>query len=228
VVGANVWLQDARTGEVAVSGFSGTARILVVPGPTGSTDFDAAVAIGPRDFSIVDGKYVIPAPKGLYRVGLQSLDRLPAAPGNISFTAIVGAVFTDLDFPEEFWNAPFENAREVRPGDARPLHVAGGHTRHVDFETNIIDKLTVGTFQPDIFDGFCCVGEPPGTFLAVRYSNANARAFLAGSVLHSAEFLTDVVDASVPVLFKSAILTTGRVTGERTASIDLKTHRCRR
>jgi matrixin len=219
VVGANVWLEDLDTGAVVVCGFSGKARVLVVPGASG-TDFDATVQIGPsRDFTLVDGNYVIPAPPGRYKVGLQALDGLPVAPGSISTTAMVGAPMTDPTFPEEFWNGSSEFVREIRPGDATPVLVAPGQTRHVDFKTNAIKKLTVGRFTPDIFDGF--LTDAPGTFLAVRYGNAEVRAFLAGSVLHSAAFLTTNVDDSIPVRFKSVMLATGRVTGERTVSIDL-------
>ena len=224
VAGANVWVQDAHTGEVLVSGYSGTAQVLIVPGPTGITDFDAGFFFGPTaEFSILNGDYVIPVPAGRYTVGLQSLDGVPASPGNISNTAIVGGAFTDLAFQEEFWNGPFEGATEVRPGDALPVQVRNGReTRHIDFETNVTNELrnTDGVF--DANDPFGFTAAPAGRMYAVRFANADVQAFIAaGSVLHTGLFLTDVADASAPVSFRSATLTTGRLNADGTAAIDM-------
>jgi hypothetical protein len=224
VAGANIWVQDAHTGEIRVSGYSGTAQVLIIPGPTEITDFDAGFAFGPTaEFSLLNGKYVIPVPAGRYLVGMQSLDGVPAAPGNISNTAIVGGAFTDLSFQEEFWNGPFEAAMEVRPGDALPVQVRNGQeTRHIDFETNVTNELrnTDGNF--DANDPFGFTVAPAGRMYAVRFANADVQAFIAaGSVLHTGLFLTDVADASAPVVFKSATLTTGRLNPDGTADIDM-------
>ena len=116
VAGANVWLQDADTGQIAASAFSGTTQLLIIPGETQITDADAGFFFGPdAEFSILNGNYLIPVPAGKYTVGMQSLDGLPAAPGNISFTALIGEQFSDLDFEEEFWNGKRERRLRDTP-----------------------------------------------------------------------------------------------------------------
>lgn len=227
VAGAEVWLQDAITDKVVVAGFSGTTQVLVVPGDTEITDVDAGLFIlNDPDYSVLNGNYVIPAPPGIYKVGLQSLDGDPAAPGNISITAIVGSFFTDLDFEEEFWNGGLERADETRPADALPVLVRAGRDRSgVDFVTNVTNTLryTDGVFDDD--DPFISPlfpPAPPGRLYAVRFANEDVLDFLAaGSVLHTGQFLTDVSDASAPVIFKSAMLATGRIKVDGTADIDL-------
>jgi hypothetical protein len=224
LAGANVWLQDALSGKVVASGFSGQTRVLVVPGPTGITDADAGFFIGPtEEYSIVHGRFVIPAPAGFYKVGLQSLDGQPAAPGNISITAIVGDAFKDFDFEEEFWNGDLERANEGRPGDALPILVRNGReTRNIDLVTNVTNTLRYTDGAIDADDVFGFQAAPPGRLYAVRFANADVRDFIAaGSVLHTGLFLTDVADASAPVRFKSASLTTGRLNADGTASIDM-------
>ena len=82
VAGANVWLQDADTGQIAVSAFSGTTQLLIIPGETQITDADAGFFFGPdAEYSILNGNYLIPVPAGKYIVGMQSLDGLPAGGG---------------------------------------------------------------------------------------------------------------------------------------------------
>jgi hypothetical protein len=224
LAGANVWLQEATTGKVVVSAYSGQARVLVVPGPTQITDFDAGFFIGPtEEYSIVHGDFVIPAPAGIYKIGLQSLDGQPAAPGNISITAIVGDAFKDFDFEEEFWNGPLERANETRPGDALPILVrTGREVRNIDLVTNVTNTLRYTDGAIDANDVFGFQAAPPGRLYAVRFANEDVRDFIAaGSVLHTGLFLTDVADASAPVRFRSASLTTGRLNADGTADIDM-------
>ncbi len=223
VAGANIWAQHHANGRVAVSGYSGTTKLLVQPGPTGVTDFDAGLFFGPNAaFSVLNGDFVIPVPAGDYFIGLQSLDGQPAATGNISLNAIVGGQFTDLNFREEFWNREFESGNETRPSQAFSVRVNNGGVTHVNFVTNVSNVLrrTDGNF--DANDPFGFTGAPAGRLYAVRFPNANVQAFLsaASAVLHTGLFLTDVADASAPVNFASARLTTGTVSGT-TASINL-------
>ncbi len=217
VGGANVWLQKA-TGkrEVQVGGFSGTVRLLFFP-PTNQ------IFLHPEG-SLVNGNYTIPVPQGRYIAGLQSLDGLPAAPGNISLTAQVGGLVGDLDFEEEYWNSFFEGAFEQWPGQAFPLQVRKGQeTDSVNFATNVTMTLrnTDGDFGNADFIGY--TGSTEGTLYAVRFANADVLSLLdSGSVLHTGLFFTTVVDSSEPVEFKSAMLTTGRVNPDGTADLQLR------
>lgn len=223
VAGANVWVQHPHNTTVSVSGYSGTTQLLLQRGPSGITDNDAGLFFGPNAaFSVLNGNYTIPVPAGDYIVGLQSLDGQPAATGNISLNAIVGGVFSDLNFREEFWNRELENGAETRPGHSFPVRVNNGGVTHVDFVTNVSNVLrrTDGNF--DANDPFGFTLAPGGRLYAVRFPNANVQAFLGGTgVLHTGLFLTDVADASVPVNFASARLTTGSLNANGTASINL-------
>ncbi|MGH8497143.1 MAG: hypothetical protein ACREVN_13510, partial [Gammaproteobacteria bacterium] len=74
----------------------------------------------------------------------------------------------------------------------------------------------------DANDPFGFTGAPDGRMYAVRFANDDVQSFLAaGSVLHTGLFLTDVSDASAPVIFESAMLTTGRLNTDGTADIDM-------
>lgn len=216
VAGANVWLQNP-TGkqEVEVSAFSGTVQVLFRPA-------DGAVAVPPD--AVVNGNYTIPVPQGRYAVGLQSLDGLPAAPANISNTAFFGSLVSDLDFEEEFWSFLVEDSIEVWPGLAVPVKVRKGkETANIDFATNVTMALrnTDGDFDDTDPIGF--TGAPGGRLYAVRFPNAEVLSLLSsGSVLHTGLFLTSVADASAPVQFGSAMLTTGRLNTDGTADLELR------
>jgi len=218
VAGANVWVQT-HGGRVVASGFSGTTRLLVRPGPSGITDDDAALFFGPNAaFSVLNGNYTIPVPAGDYVVGLQSLDGSPAAPGNISLTAIVGGRFNDLAFQEEFWNRELESSDETLPGQAFGIRVNNGGVTHVDFVTNVTNLLRAHDNVVNAI-GFT---NGAGFLYAVRFTNAEVQALLApGAVLNVGRFRTHVVDASMPVNFASARLTTGTVNPDGTANINL-------
>jgi hypothetical protein len=225
VAGANIWVQT-HGGRVMVSGYSGTTRLLVQPGASGITDADAGLFFGPNAaFSVLNGDYTIPVQAGDYFVGLQSLDGQPAAPGNISLNAIVGGRFSDLDFREEFWNRENETGTEELPGQQFTLRVNnGGVTDHVDFVTHATNTLRRHDGNFDANDPFGFTAAPGGRLYAVRFPNADASAFMAGTTLLTmAQFLTDVADASVPVNFASARLTTGSLNPDGTASVNLLT-----
>ena len=66
--------------------------------------------------AIVDGKYVIPVPKGSYRWASRRSTDQPVPAGSISFTTQIGGFFGQLNFSEEFYNRNKEAAIEVRPG----------------------------------------------------------------------------------------------------------------
>ena len=219
VAGANVFAQKFGGGEVVSSGFSGSAQLVAVEGALSPSDFDTALFFPPTQaFGILNGNYTIPAPLGLYRIGLQALDGLPAGSGNISLTAIVGNFFAQLDFEEEFWNGPGEDASEDRPGLALPvLALPPFTTSGIDLVSNVTDEQQ--SFQTINSSGFTAA--PGGRLYAVRFANAGVLgALTAGATLHTGTLGTNVVDASVAPIFERALLTTGTVSGS-TATIDL-------
>lgn len=220
VAGANVYAQKFPHGEVVVSAFSGTAQLVAVEGALTPSDADASLFLPPTQaFGILDGHYTIPAPLGLYQIGLQALDGLPAGAGNISLTAIVGASFGQLDFEEELWNGPGESGSENRPGLALPiLALPPFSVSGIDLVSNVTDEQQ--SFQTINAAGFTAA--PGGRLYAVRFANADVLARLtAGATLHTGTFGTFVVDASVAPIFSRALLATGSLGGGGTAAINL-------
>jgi hypothetical protein len=222
VAGANVYAQRFPGGEVVVSGFSGTTQLLAVEGALTPSDADTGLFFPPdQAFGILNGNYTIPVPLGIYQIGLQALDGLPAGAGNISFTAIVGNFFAQLDFEEEFWNGPGEDGSEDRPGLALPvLGIPAFTIPGLDLVSNATDEQQ--SFQTINAIGF--TGSPGGRMYAVRFPNADVLARLtAGATLHTGTLGTFVVDASVAPVFARALLATGSVTGPGTAAVNVAT-----
>ena len=219
MAGANVYAQKFPHGEVVVSAFSGTAQLVAVEGALTPSDADVGFFFPPtQDFGILDGRYTLPVPLGLYQIGLQALDGLPAGAGNISLTAIVGNFFGQLDFEEEFWNGHGESGSEDQPGLALPLlAIPPLAIPGIDLVSNATDEQQ--SFQTLNASGFTAA--PGGRLYAVRFANADVLARLnAGATLHTGTFPTFVVDASVAPIFSRALLTTGSL-GGGTAAINL-------
>jgi hypothetical protein len=220
VAGANVYAQRFPGGEVVASAFSGTAQLVAIEGALSPADEGTQLFFPPdQAFGILDGDYAIPVPLGFYQVGLQALDGLPAAAGNISFTALIGNFFGQLDFEEEFWNGPGEDGSEDRPGLALPLLALPGFTLPgIDLVTNATDEQA--SFQTINASGFTAA--PGGRLYATRFPNAEVLARLtAGATLHTGTLATFVVDASVAPVFARASLAAGSLNPDGTASIDL-------
>jgi hypothetical protein len=219
VAGANVFAQRFPNGEIVASAFSGTTQLVAIEGALTPSDADTSLFFPPTQaFGILNGNYTIPVPLGLYQIGLQALDGAPAGAGNISFTALVGNFFAQLDFEEEFWNGPGEDGSEDFPGLALPIFGLPAFTiSGIDLVSNATDEEQ--SHQTINASGF--IAAPAGRLYAVRFPNANVLARLtAGATLHTATLGTNVFDASVAPIFARALLTTGTVSGT-TAAIDL-------
>lgn len=78
VAGASIFAIEARTGEITGSAFSGTIQCAFHPLRAG--------CIGLR---ILDGRYVLPVPRGIYRAGVEATDESPA--GDAAFNVTVAA-----------------------------------------------------------------------------------------------------------------------------------------
>ena len=211
VAGASVFATDWFSQRVVASGFSGRTQLSFNPA-TGGLFFLTDPTIG-----IESGEYVVPVPRGIYKVGIEAVDGQPAAAGNISFTCQIGGFYGQQNFNEEFFNL-FESASEFSPGFGFPVPVFAGSTRSgIDFVTT--QSINVSNFGLRNFVGFTAV--VPGRYYAVRVPAAQIAALGPDPFLvHSVLFNTNVVDNSVVPVFAEATLTTGTVTGG-TAVIDL-------
>jgi hypothetical protein len=201
LAGASLYAIDLLKKSVTASGFSGTTQLSFNPA-TGGLFFLPLVTD-----AILDGKYKIPLPLGIYSVGVQALDGAPAAAGNISFTAQIGGFFGQQNFNDEFYG--FREADLERyPGFGKPIIVLPGFTRSgIDVVTN--RTININKFGTRDFVGFTLA--PAGRYYAVRIPAADFVAANASGdvVVHGVLFDNSVADASVPPRFAEALLTTG-------------------
>jgi hypothetical protein len=215
IAGGMVYAINRDTGERLVSSFTGTANLSFNPA-NGGLFFVPTIAD-----AIPNGNFVIPVPKGNYSVGVEATDGLPVAAANISFRTQIGNFFGEQNFMEEFYNNQSEGAIEVDPGDAKNVHVNNGQiTGGVNITTNSV--FTLAPFGALTNIGF--INAPAGGFIyAVQFPAAEITALNGGNptLLQTGQFLTTVVDASVPVVFAKASLVRGVVNPDTTATLDL-------
>jgi hypothetical protein len=208
IAGGNVYAIDRANDTVVASGYSGTTQVSFNPA-TGALSVISAV------FNILNGNYLIPAPKGNYDVGAEPIDGSPATPGSISLTAQIGSILGQLNFNEERYNNNKEDVLEVRPGQAKNVHVNPGKTdAAIDITTN--RSLNINNFGNRNFVAF--TGVPAGTMYAVRVPASQVSSVIAavaasgGTIgFHSIAYDTAVLDASVAPVFAEATLTTGAI-----------------
>ncbi|HEU0251415.1 MAG TPA: matrixin family metalloprotease [Pyrinomonadaceae bacterium] len=217
IAGGSLYAIDRSNGSDTVSAFSGTTNLSFNPA-NGGLFFVPTVAD-----AIVNGNYTIPVPPGNYSVGTEALDGSPNQPGQISFTTQIGNFFGQQNFIEEFWNNQSEGALERDPGEAKNAHVnAGQATGGVNITTNQV--ITVAGFGVRTNIGFINPGANNFVY-AVQFPASQISALNGGNPVYLQMGLFDsfVVDASVPVLFANAMLTTGVINPDTTATINMAT-----
>jgi Matrixin len=210
VAGASVSATDLVTGEVFTSGFSGTTR-LSYDLATGNLFLISA------SHDILDGKYVLPVKPGLWKVGVEAVDGSPVSSLNVNYTTIIGDIFGQQNFNEEFWDGPLEGAHEFSPGFALPVVSLPNFTvGNVNFVTN--DQTDISNFGS--LSRF--TNMPSGGYFAVQFPASQIAAINPGGdiSIQEAAFYTIPGDASVIPVFAEAILTTGTISGN-TATLDL-------
>jgi hypothetical protein len=216
ISGGSVFAIDFLTDKFVASGFSGTIQLSLDPN-TGQRSM-----INDPAFHILNGKYVIPVPKGIYAVGVEPVDGNPDIAPGIAPPLIVqiGSFFGQQNFNEEFYNRSKEEAREVRLGEKFPvlvlprLNLSSG----VDIVTS--DSININNFGDR--DTFGIRNVPPGTMFAVQIPASQITAVNPGGglLIQGVAFDTGVDDASVVPVFAKAMLTTGTVNGT-TVNVDL-------
>ena len=219
IAGGSLFALNRDTGETTVSAFSGTTNLSFNPANGGL--FFIPVA----NFSqgVVNGNYTIPVPPGNYSVGVEAVDGSPNQAGQISFTTQIGAFYGQQNFHEEFFNNNGEGAIERDPEQDKNVHVNVGQT---NFNTDIItnNQITIAGFGARNAQGFI---NPPagGLIYAVQFPASQISALNGGNptLLQMGLFDTLTLDASVPVVFAKAMLTTGVINPDTTATINLAT-----
>jgi matrixin len=217
IAGGQLRAIDRNSGQSMASAYSGTTNLSFNPA-NGGLFFVPTVAN-----AIVNGNYTIPVPQGNYNVQVEATDGQPAAAGNIGFTTQIGSFFGQQNFIEEFWNNDSEGAIEVDPGDAKNAHANPGHVKAgVDITTNNV--FTIANFGNRTNIGF--INPPAGGFIYAQQFPAAVVSALNGgnpTLIQAGLFDTNVVDASVPVVFAKVMLTTGVINPDTTATINLAT-----
>lgn len=213
IAGGNVFAVKWGSNSVVASGYSGTTRVSYNPATGGRFLVDPA-------FNIIDGKYVIPVPKGSYAVGIEAVDGSPVPATNINTTTQIGALFGQQNFVEEYYNNNKEQARELRLGERKNIPIQPGRTQSgIDLTT--ADAISISNFGSRDFIGFTSVA--PGTYYAVQIPASQVTAVNPGGdiLIQGIAFDTALLDASVIPTFAQAMLTTGVVNPDNTVSIDL-------
>src|SRR5262245_11130342 len=215
IAGGSLFAVDFLSDRLVASGFSGTTKLSFNPATGG------LFLINDPAFHIPNGNYVIPVPKGVYAVGVESVDGSPVPATSISLTCQIGAIFVQQNFDEEFYNRSREDAREVRLGEKSPVLVLPGLnflSSRIDIVTS--DSININNFGNRNFVGFTAL--VPGRLYAVQVPASQIAAVNPGGalIIQGVAFDTFVGDASVVPVFAKAVLTTGSVNGT-TATIDL-------
>jgi hypothetical protein len=214
IAGGSVFAIDYLTDKFVASGFSGTTQLSYNP-VTGSRVF-----INDPAFHILNGKYVIPVPRGIYAVGVEPVDGNPTDADSINPTCRIGSFLGQQNFNEEFYNRSREEAREVRLGEKFPVLVLPGLNLSSGIDIVTSDSININNFGDR--DTFGIRNVPPGTLFAVQIPASQITAVNPGGglLIQGVAFDTGVMDASVVPVFAKAMLTTGTV-NDAMVTIDL-------
>lgn len=217
IAGGSLFAIDRSNKANTVSAYSGTTNLSFNPA-NGGLFFIPLANIGQ---GILNGNYTIPVPRGNYSVGVEAIDGSPVAAAQVNLTTLIGSFYGQQNFIEEFYNHNREGAIERDPGDAKNVRVNPGQ---VNGGNNIVtnDVFNISGFGARTNIGF--VNPPAGGFIyAVAFPASQISALNAGNptLVQAGLFDTNVVDASAPVVFAKAWLTTGVINADTTATIDL-------
>lgn len=215
IAGGSVFAINRQTDSMSVATFSGTTNLSFNPANGGLFFInDPAVAIP-------NGNYVLPVPKGNYDVSVEAVDGQPVPAANISFTTQIGNFFGQQNFIEEFFNKNKEAAIEREPGDAKNISVNPGKTESGnDIITN--EVINISNFGALNSIGF--INSPAGRTYAVAFPASQISAINPGEdiLVQAGLFNTFLVDASASAVFAQALLTTGVINANGTATIDMQ------
>jgi hypothetical protein len=212
IAGGSLFAVNWDTNEVISSAYSGTTQV--------SRSATGGLFLIDPAFNILDGKYVIPVPKGSYAVGVEPVDGSPVPAASVSITAQIGSAFGQMNFNEEFYNNNKEEGRELRLGQRKNVAIQAGKTA-LGINVTTADSININNFGNRNFIGF--TNSPAGRMYAVRIPASQLSTVNpTGDILiQAAAFNTALLDASTTPVFARAVLATGVVNPDTTATIDL-------
>jgi hypothetical protein len=219
LVGANIFAIDHATGRVVSSAISGNSIW-----DTQRDGFNSILTS--VDINVEDGGYTLIVPPGVYEIGVEAVDDAPAGHQHINLQTLtawlLGQEIGFRSYNEDFYNGADEDILERNPGQRTLVTVHAGQTvGGIDITTNrTIDIANYGSLDRLGFDT-----ASPGTYYAVRIPRDQILAAYAAAnndaVIQGAAFLTGAADSSTVPVFAEALLTTGRVNPNGSATINI-------
>lgn len=209
--GSLVFAEDLH-GNVITSAIAGRFRLSF--GATSAAFLSAELAFA-------DGRYALPVPKGIVRVGVEPNDTWPD-PTRGSTASGIYPFFYDgsQEFIKEYHNGSAEGRTERHLGQGQP--VAASRDRDgIDFALDA--NVLLGDADPWEGDLLGISIAPHGNLLAVRVPLAEIAALDRGRglLIQGAQFGTLPIDSSEVARFDAAMITTGRVDADGRVMLDL-------
>ena len=171
-------------------------------------------------FNILNGRYVIPVPRGNHALGVEPVDGSPAPAESFNLTCQIGALFGQQNFNEEFWNNNSENGVELRLGQRKEIPIQPGRTQS-GINITTADSINLNNFGNRDRFGFFFV--PAGFLCAVQIPGSQIASINPGQdiLIQGVAFETSVFNHSVAPIYAQAALTTGVVNPDDSVTIDL-------
>lgn len=172
----------------------------------------------PRELAQVEGKYALPVPKGVYKIGIEPNDGTPE-PTVATLAGAIGYLYGSQNFIEEYYNGFAEGDTERRLGRAVPV-LALTDRKGIDFVLD--DNVHLLSFNGvDVGGGVLAV--PGGMRVAVRVPRERVLAVDRGRgiLIHAATFGTLPLDTTPVAVYRSAMITTGSVGKDGRVTVDL-------
>jgi hypothetical protein len=207
--GSLVFAEDLH-GNVITSAIAGRFRL----------SFGAASsAFLPSELAFADGRYALPVPKGMVRVGVEPNDTWPDPTRGTTASGVYPFFYDgSQEFIKEYYNGGAEGRSERHLGQGQPL---AAHRDRDGIDFTLDANVLLG--DADAWEGDVSP-VPAGVLLALRIPLAEIEALDRGRglLIQGAQFGTMPVDTSEVARFDAAMITTGRVAADGRVTIDLQ------
>jgi hypothetical protein len=209
--GSLVFAEDLH-GNVITSAIAGRFRLSF--GPTSSAYLPSALAFA-------DGRYALPVPKGVVRVGVEPNDTWPDPTRGTTPSGIYPFFYDgSQEFIKEYYNGAAEGRSERHLGQGLPL-AAFRDRDGIDFALD--DNVLLGDDDPWVNDFSGISVGPQGVLLALRIPREEVMAIASGRglLVQAALFGTFPWISSEVAVFDGAMITTGRISVNGQATIEV-------
>jgi len=214
--GANVRLEDLRTGEVLSEVYAGRTIIGDIDGSPATDDFFFSFVEG-----IADGDYAIPVlrnPRRLLAATIQAPDGTPSGPNNLTFNVAVANFIRALDFQQENYSGRRRESNRESGLDLRaPIRPRRGVANNINF---IVDDVIVQRNAPGDTDfGGIGLGGATQITYAERFDGTDVLNMLQDNRLVGFGFRANTFEGFSTPVFSRASLYMGSV--DNTGTVNL-------